>query len=432
LKDGFQSSSPTADVRLQTSKIPLIIFPYKSIDILTAYPYLRYMKRVVVIGSGPVALENATALAQGYKNLSVTILTHAATVLERQPPKIQQTCLKIAKSFPNLKLLFNRHVNRIEDKLIYFKLNSYDEKENVQEQFIEADAIVICVGFRPNSKPLRAAMTDSLSLDGYIIVNEFFQVKYAQNDFRNPVAYSQNMEKVLQEEQEQFLLKQRGLQSKDNSSINKSNSGNDENNTISLNKTTEDSSSISTSTANVKLASVDSLVHVALTGKTTDELQSSNSNNDNDNDNQNNNQNNNQNQNNNNNNAISLAETSSSLSSSATILKEATAEMKNVYWNIFAVGDIVESTEEKSAYFAKLHGDCCAANIQALEYLGPNEGLDKYHGKTHKFGSQPLIQNLPLGSDGIFFRGNFIFATGGLVIAAKEAFETFSISHLLK
>jgi hypothetical protein len=113
----------------------------------------------------------------------INVITSGNAFLDRRSKPIQKAATKIMQSYKNAKCYFNRYVTRIEENRVYFKYKT--KKEDVEESFIETEAIVVAVGFRPNTSILRTFMSDSLASNGFVSVNDYFQVKLNQNIFTN-------------------------------------------------------------------------------------------------------------------------------------------------------------------------------------------------------------------------------------------------------
>lgn len=85
------------------------------------------------------------------------------------------------------------------------------------------------------------------------------------------------------------------------------------------------------------------------------------------------------------------------------------------YPNIFAIGDIIESTEEKLAKFAIDHGKLVGKNIKEYEYSGTMT--------PYSFGKYELESIYAIGNSGMYLKGDKILAKGEYVLKLKEMIE---------
>jgi NADH dehydrogenase FAD-containing subunit len=144
-----------------------IIFPYSSKSIIIfnlgiLYNYQKMMRsdNIVIIGGGAVALEITGEILENFKKSkkNITLISQCSIFLEKLSkgipfyfnqdiPEGHKTIENIfLKKYPNLNILFNCVITKIENKKIFFKENIKDKLHSNELQFIEADTIVVCTG----------------------------------------------------------------------------------------------------------------------------------------------------------------------------------------------------------------------------------------------------------------------------------------------
>ncbi|MDP9728005.1 mercury(II) reductase [Alicyclobacillus tolerans] len=147
----------------------------------TALELQKLPKRLAVIGSGYIAME----LGQMFHNLGseVTLMQRSARVLKSYEPEVSQAITE-ALTEQGMKIITSATFNRVEQvgdiKRVYITVGGH-------EQVVEAEALLIATGRKPN--------TDSLNLEaakvklgdrGEVIVNEYLRTSnhriYAAGD----------------------------------------------------------------------------------------------------------------------------------------------------------------------------------------------------------------------------------------------------------
>jgi thioredoxin reductase len=358
---------------VEKKKTASIIIPYSSESILKAYYDLRTSKNIVgksiqfvndlVVGGGPVALECAGELCVNYPNSTISVITSGNAFLDRRSKPIQKAATKIMQSYKNAKCYFNRYVTRIEDNRVYFKYKT--KKEDVEESFIETEAIIVAVGFRPNTSIFRTYMSDSLASNGFVSVNDYFQVKLNQNIMANH---------QLVDATKSFIENVRNKMIDD------------------LEVDDETTTSIPTESEEITedLNEEDILKEMT---------------------------------------QIENSEESEEVIVSPKRTQTIVSFRKddNSYLNIFAIGDIVDSTEEKLAFYGEVHGNKVASIILGLEASNDAEEFKK---KVKPYVSKPdFISNIVIGNSGIIIKGDKIIQKGKFVPIGKAAFEKYLMSQ---
>lgn len=183
-----------------------VFIPYESSQILAAYPKILNARHIVVIGSGPVGIEVLGQIG-GRGDYKLTLITQAASTLERISNSAHIATIKTMKDWKNLEILYNTVVTRVEGKNIYFKsTESQDLVKNVEKSF-ECDVVICCVGLKPTTGIFKKYMSDSLNKKGFVKVNEFFQVKNNQNAL-SIKKFTEEVVKSQIEEEEEFIKSQ--------------------------------------------------------------------------------------------------------------------------------------------------------------------------------------------------------------------------------
>jgi NADPH-dependent glutamate synthase beta subunit-like oxidoreductase len=314
-----------------------------------------------VVGGGPVALECAGELCVNYPNSVINVITSGNAFLDRRSKPIQKAATKIMQSYKNAKCYFNRYVTRIEDNRVYFKYKT--KKEDVEENFIETEAIVVAVGFRPNTSIFRTFMSDSLASNGFVSVNDYFQVKLNQNIMANH---------QLVDATKSFIENAR-------------------NKMVDDLEVDDETSSLPTESEDITEDLNEEDILKEMTRRESED------------------------------------EDTVMLSPKRTQTIVSFKKNDNSYLNIFAIGDIVDSTEEKLAFYGEIHGNKVASIIVGLEASNDAEEFKK---KVKPYISKPdFISNIVIGNSGIVIKGDKILQKGKFVPIGKAAFEKYLMSQ---
>jgi NADH dehydrogenase FAD-containing subunit len=284
-------------------------------------------------------------------------MTSDNVLLSRRSKKIQQSAYKILSSYKNCEIQFNRYVSKVVGNRVYYRYKT--ENKSLDEKFIETEAVIVCVGFRPNSMLFKSHMLDSISSRGYVHVNEYFQVKYNQHSFTKNQLVEQ--EKKLAEKDMNELFSQMEVFN------------------ILDNDVEEDSEELGNE------IDVNELYK----------------------------------------NRFSSMESGSSSKDNR---RSSSVEL-NSYSNIYAIGDIIETNEEKLAFYAHIHGESVASNIKILEN---SIDIDDYHKKVKPYSSDSkFISSISIGNQGMLIKGESILQKGKLAVVAKNSYEKYFISNFL-
>lgn len=323
-----------------------IIYPYDSSSIIAGYGTIRKAKNIVVIGGGAVALECAAELACSHPKATVTIIAQCGVLFERRSRSVQKSTLKILSSYPNLKIMFNRIVTRIEHNRIYYKPNQLSSKE----QFITAEITVIGIGFRPNNELFQTFMSDSLALNGRVSVDNYFRVIKGANKLK-PDEINEQIKKNYENEQKLLLEKEMERYKEE----------------TTVEEEIKEESDVDLKILTEKKSEYD----IGVTKSSKDLL---------------------------------------------------------YYPNIFACGDIIDSEDEKLAFFARAQGEKLAKNILIYEYLNEKEDFEKKV-KGYALSQKEVVMFVSLGNSGLAIKGDSVLQQGKLVNTLKTTFDSLFISQ---
>jgi hypothetical protein len=318
------------------------------------------------------------------------LVTNSTVLLERSPKNVQKAAYKILSAHKNLEIHFNRYVSKVEGNKVYYKYKS-NKNSTTDETFVEADAIIVCVGFRPNTSLFRSFMSDSLSDSGYVYVNEYFQVQFKQNSYSTLELVQKTLQKLEDERKNMIDKLEIDSHSKSTDTIDslEENIMEDENTDFdesmlieSLKVTPNDSGNSSPFTVLEKKSST-------------------------------------------------LTSPSSNRSSFFINGSRASSFKSNVdeqsYFNIFSVGDIVNKDEEKICFYSHAHGEIVASNIINLENSTSTKEFKK---KVKPYVTNPnYLTIIAVGNQGIMVKGKTIIQKGKLALVAKNSLEKIFMSQ---
>jgi NADH dehydrogenase FAD-containing subunit len=351
----------------EDKKSASIISPYSSKSILNSYYNLTHSKKIVVVGGkiilnfdnfkgGPVGIECAGELCVNLPDSKIILMTSDNVLLSRRTKKIQQSAYKILSSYKNCEIHFNRYVSKVVGNRVYYRYKTEDK--SLDEKFIETEAVIVCVGFRPNSMLFRSHMLDSISSRGYVHVNDYFQVKYNQHSFtKNQLAEQEK--KLLENDMNELFSQMEAFNVLDG-------------------ELEEDSEDLGNE------IDVNELYKKRFSGMD------------------------------------SVTSPKNSRPSSFDL---------NSYSNIYAIGDVIETNEEKLAFYAHIHGESVASNIKILEN---SIDLDDYHKKVKPYVSDSkFVSSISIGNQGMLIKGDSILQKGKLAVVAKNSYEKYFITNFL-
>jgi NADH dehydrogenase FAD-containing subunit len=302
-----------------------VVVPYKKKSIIASYAFIREAKRVIIVGSGSVGCETAGELAVKYPNLEIVMITQDSKLLQKyQSTKTSKATFNILNQYGNIKFNFEKVITRVEGRFVYFKKLTDSVNIKYDEESLEGDVLINCMGLRPNTKFFKAFMADSLNANGSVRVNEYFQVLSGK------------------------IVGETDLRKKSESTSDDS----------------DEQLSESTDTLHVN----------ELFDKINEKSQRK----------------------------------------STSFHMEAVAPG---YDNIYAIGDIVRTNEEKLTYFAEKHGETAATNILRME---KSLNLEEFNLKTQRYKSETIIQCVSLGKKMVAFKGNRYIAHGSVSKLKKD------------
>jgi NADH dehydrogenase FAD-containing subunit len=303
-----------------------VVVPYKKKSIIASYAFIREAKRVIIVGSGSVGCETAGELAVKYPQLEIVMITQDSKLLQKyQSTKTSKATFKILNQYGYIKFNFEKVITRVEGRFVYFKNLTDSVQVKYDEESLEGDVLINCMGLRPNTKMFKAFMYDSLNANGSVRVNEYFQVLSGKivgdTDFRKK------------------------------------------------SETTSDDS-------DEQLSESTDTLHV--------------------------------------NQLIEKINEKKTQRKSFSLQLEAVVPG---YENIFAIGDIVRTGEEKLTYFAEKHGEAVAANILKMETC---LNAEDFKLNTPRYKAETVIQCVGLGKKMVAFKGNKYIAHGSVTKLKKD------------
>lgn len=333
-----------------STKQTKVIVPYQSENIISAYSDIHFAKTIVIVGGGALGCEIAGEIAYNKPKTQVILISQCGSLMNRRSLSVQKTTLNNLSAYSNLKILFFRKVFKIENGNVYCQNIFSKDKEGMEA--ISACVAVVCIGFRPNTNVFRENMSDSLNTNGYVCVNNLFQVKYKMNTL-TPYNHIEETFKHLEKEERELL-------------------------------------------ENEKLKKEDSFKNLKIEEDVNE------------------------------NNLMDAIKTGADVKE--TIDKTQIETSDNVYKHIFALGDIIDSNEEKLASYARIQGEKVAKNIIAYEFQNKNENwIDK--SSPYIFGKNELMMFIATGNTGIFVKGEKVLQSGKLVVTIKNSWESLFISQ---
>jgi NADH dehydrogenase FAD-containing subunit len=171
-----------------------IVSAYESKSLVENYSLYREAKKIVVVGSGPVAIEMAGEFAFHYPNTSVYVISRSESAIARTNSAAHQSILKTWSSLKNLKTFFGMELFRIEGRNISFtKLKNVNDYETIDQ----VDILVPCLGFTPRTELFSQFMSHCLNPKTKLVnTNEYFQVlddNLNENENENEKKYISNI-----------------------------------------------------------------------------------------------------------------------------------------------------------------------------------------------------------------------------------------------
>jgi len=140
-------------------------------------------EKIVVIGSGPIGVEVLGALVGKYPDKKFATISLHDKYLHRACPAAHEFIIKHFE-----KLNVDIHLNT--------KVKEIGKTIKTSKNDIEADLVVACIGFQPNSKLIK--IPGVLDEQGYVKVNKFLQVEGYENIFAIGDVSNINEEKLAQ------------------------------------------------------------------------------------------------------------------------------------------------------------------------------------------------------------------------------------------
>lgn len=138
-------------------------------------------KRMLIVGGGDAAFENAMLLAD--------IAAAVTVVIRRSAPSARVEFVDKVKDHPRVKLLFDSEVGRFSGRKNLSAVTVRNSKSN-QTNVMNIDAALVRIGVQPNTELLNGALAHDLN--GYITVNHECESSVprilAVGDVANPIS----------------------------------------------------------------------------------------------------------------------------------------------------------------------------------------------------------------------------------------------------
>ena len=321
-----------------------------------------------------MGVECAGELAMNLQNTKIILITNSNVLLERSPVNVQKAAYKILNGYKNVEICFNRYVSKVDGDRVYYKYKK--KNSSIDETFIETEAVIVCVGFRPNTSLMRSYMSDSLSERGYVFVNDYFQVKYNQNHLTTLELVKQT-KKQLEQDRNEMVNNLFEDTSKDSSV----DSSNDFLTKIITEEEIDD-----------EFDDIDEMLMKSLEVRTAGSGTPS-----------------------------PLGMAMYKVNSNSSLSRQSTIMQKDSYSNIFAIGDILNKDEEKVCFYSHAHGEIVAHNIINLEN---SSSAEEFRKRVKPYSSNPnWISILAVGNQGIMIKGKSMVQRGKLALVAKNSLE---------
>ncbi|MDP2628446.1 MAG: FAD-dependent oxidoreductase [Nanoarchaeota archaeon] len=175
--------------------------PIKSENILIAdrgknikeyHEKLRKSENIIVVGGGIVGVEMTSEICTKYPGKRVTLIHNKRELLERNHHKSREIAYNFLRK-RGVRVIIREKVLKYDGKIV----------ETDRKNKFLADMVISCTGIIPNSKFVDE---ESMDEDGFILVNEFLQMKRNKNIFVCGDAASLEEEKTAQGAEKQADL----------------------------------------------------------------------------------------------------------------------------------------------------------------------------------------------------------------------------------
>lgn len=183
--------SITSGTRYNTPiKDPCLVIASRSCELNKYIKKLNKAKNILIIGGGIVGVELAAEIAQKYPEKKIQLVHSHSTLINRTPKRSQRYSQQyLVKA--GVSIIFNERVEYNNGKYI-----------STAGQEFPGDLIFMCTGVMPNYEHL-GYYTPCLNLEKYLQVNEYLQVKGAENVFAAGDIVALHEEKTAQAAEKQ-------------------------------------------------------------------------------------------------------------------------------------------------------------------------------------------------------------------------------------
>lgn len=140
-------------------------------DIINAYATVLDAKSIVVIGSGPVAVEIAGEIMYAIPQKKLTVVSMHGSYLERCCKAAHTNITNFFNKYPNVKSIFNEKVEAVIGNKVLLSSG----------KSVEADVVFCATGFTANTAFMEKSWSQVLNKNQFVKVNKYLQVEGYNN-----------------------------------------------------------------------------------------------------------------------------------------------------------------------------------------------------------------------------------------------------------
>jgi len=137
-------------------------------------------KNILIVGGGPVGVELAGEIVEKHKDKNITIVSRSDKLITPDFDEKFQNSIKSIIEQNNAKI----KIGDVRNHQTLVKNQNLQQIVEVDDEKIEADLVISCVGLPPNKESISSLLTsEHIDEHGRIKVNEFLQVSGISNIF---------------------------------------------------------------------------------------------------------------------------------------------------------------------------------------------------------------------------------------------------------